>query len=202
MNQPWILLLPILFPLLAGLLLLLCPLNHRGAVGFYSLFALAASGAAAVYCALQVRGQLVLLRLNPELRLLLRPDNVGRLLLLLVTAVWLLSAVYAVRYMTHQPDYRRFFGFYLAVYGVLVCLCFAGNLTTFYLCYEMMTLLTFPLVLHDRKRESVLAGLKYLFYSLCGAYCVLFGFFVLYAHSTTLDFTPGGVLDPDRKSVV
>ena len=48
MNQPWILLLPILFPLLAGLLLLLCPLNHRGAVGFYSLFALAASGAAAV----------------------------------------------------------------------------------------------------------------------------------------------------------
>ena len=49
MNQPWILLLPILFPLLAGLLLLLCPLNHRGAVGFYSLFALAASGAAAVY---------------------------------------------------------------------------------------------------------------------------------------------------------
>ena len=34
--------------------------------------ALAASGAAAVYCALQVRGQLVLLRLNPELRLLLR----------------------------------------------------------------------------------------------------------------------------------
>ena len=45
MNQPWILLLPILFPLLAGLLLLLCPLNHRGAVGFYSLFALAASGA-------------------------------------------------------------------------------------------------------------------------------------------------------------
>ena len=82
MNQPWILLLPILFPLLAGLLLLLCPLNHRGAVGFYSLFALAASGAAAVYCALQVRGQLVLLRLNPELRLLLRPDNVGRLLLL------------------------------------------------------------------------------------------------------------------------
>ena len=198
MNQPWILLLPILFPLLAGLLLLLCPLNHRGAVGFYSLFALAASGAAAVYCALQVRGQLVLLRLNPELRLLLRPDNVGRLLLLLVTAVWLLSAVYAVRYMTHQPDYRRFFGFYLAVYGVLVCLCFAGNLTTFYLCYEMMTLLTFPLVLHDRKRESVLAGLKYLFYSLCGAYCVLFGFFVLYAHSTTLDFTPGGVLDPEK----
>ena len=44
----------------------------------------------------------------------------------------------------------------------------------------------------------MLAGLKYLFYSLCGAYCVLFGFFVLYAHSTTLDFTPGGVLDPEK----
>ena len=48
MNQPWMLLLPTLFPLLAGLLLLLWPVNHRGAITFYSLFALAASGGAAL----------------------------------------------------------------------------------------------------------------------------------------------------------
>ncbi len=198
MNQPWMLLLPTLFPLLAGLLLLLWPVNHRGAITFYSLFALAASGGAALVCAFLVRGELVLLHLTPELVLSLRPDGAGRMLVVLVTLVWLLSAVYAGAYMKHQPAPRRFFGFVLAVYGVLVSLCFAGNLPTFYLFYEMMTLLTFPLVLHDRKRESVLAGLKYLFYSLCGAYCVLFGFFVLYAHSTTLDFTPGGVLDPEK----
>lgn len=195
MNQPWMLLLPTLFPVLAGVLLLVWPVSHRGAICLYSLFVLALSGAAAVYCALQVGGELFLLRLNGELKLCLHPDEFGRLLLLLVTAVWLCSALYATRYMKHQPDIRRFFGFFVALYGVLVCLCFAGNLPTFYLFYEMMTLFSFPLVLHDRKRESLLAGLKYLFYSLCGAYCVLFGFFVLYSHSTTLSFTPGGVLD-------
>ena len=91
MNQPWMLLLPTLFPLLAGLLLLLWPVNHRGAITFYSLFALAASGGAALVCAFLVRGELVLLHLTPELVLSLRPDGAGRMLVVLVTLVWLLS---------------------------------------------------------------------------------------------------------------
>jgi multicomponent Na+:H+ antiporter subunit D len=40
-----------------------------------------------------------------------------------------------------------------------------------------------------------MAGLKYLFYSFCGAYMALFGIYFLYKHTTTLDFVAGGSLD-------
>ncbi len=61
--------------------------------------------------------------------------------------------------------------------------------------YELMTLTSLPLVLHERTREAVMAGLKYLFYSVAGAFLALFGIFFLAGTADTLTFTPGGVLD-------
>ena len=52
-----------------------------------------------------------------------------------------------------------------------------------------------PLVFHFRTKEAVMAGLKYLFYSLTGAYFVLFGIYFLNQYTVTLDFTAGGTLD-------
>ena len=81
------------------------------------------------------------------------------------------------------------------VYGVLVALVFSGNLVTMYLFYEMMTLTSMPLVLHNGSKEAIMAALKYLFYSMCGAYLGLFGIFFLYKYCDTLAFVPGGSLN-------
>ena len=97
--------------------------------------------------------------------------------------------------MKHEGEERRFFGFYLVVYGVLVALVFSGNLVTMYLFYEMMTLTSMPLVLHNGSKEAIMAALKYLFYSMCGAYLGLFGIFFLYKYCDTLAFVPGGSLN-------
>ena len=51
-----------------------------------------------------------------------------------------------------------------------------------------------PLVLHNGSREAIMAGLKYLFYSLCGAYMALFGIYFIWKNSSTLAFSAGGVL--------
>ena len=58
----------------------------------------------------------------------------------------------------------------------------------------MLTLTSMPLVLHNGSREAIMAGLKYLFYSLCGAYMALFGIYFIWKNSSTLAFTAGGVL--------
>ncbi|MDE6974397.1 MAG: proton-conducting membrane transporter, partial [Lachnospiraceae bacterium] len=89
---------------------------------------------------------------------------------------------------------KRFYGYYLIVMGVLTALCFAGNLITFYLFFELLTLSSFPLVLHNGKKESVMAALKYLFYSLSGAYLSLFGLYFVERYGNTLTFSPGGVI--------
>lgn len=121
-------------------------------------------------------------------------DAVGRLFVTAVSLIWVAAGFYAFAYMEHEGEEKRFFGFYLLVFGVLVGLDFSGNLVTMYLFYELMTLCSFPLVLHNGSRESVMAALKYVFYSMCGAYMGLFGIFFLYQSCDSLTFTAGGML--------
>jgi multicomponent Na+:H+ antiporter subunit D len=122
-------------------------------------------------------------------------DDIGRLFVTVISVIWAVICVYSFVYMKHEGEEKRFFGFYLIVYGVLVGLTFSGNLVTMYLFYELMTLTSMPMVLHNGSREAIMASLKYLFYSMCGAYLGLFGIFFLYRYCDTLTFTAGGTLN-------
>lgn len=124
-------------------------------------------------------------------------DALGRVFAVMISAVMLLAGCFSFVYMKHELREKRYYGFYLIVYGMLNGLCFADNLVTFYLFYELMTITSMPLVLHTQTKEAILAGLKYLFYSFCGAYMVLFGLYSLsrFCLSNTLTFGAGGILD-------
>lgn len=124
-------------------------------------------------------------------------DGISVIFVVLTTAMWLLVGFYSFVYMTHEENEHQFFGWYLIVLGVLAGLDFAENLITFYVFYELMTLTSLPLVLHERTKEAVMAGLKYLFYSVAGAFMALFGIFFLTAVCGNLSFTPGGVLNEE-----
>lgn len=155
----------------------------------------ALAGTLALVLAVLARGEsrLFLWQLTGTTALEFGVDGVGRLFALLTSVVWLLVGLYSLVYMTHEKEEHRFFGFFLIVLGVLLALDFSANLITFYLCYEMMTLTSLPLVLHERTKEAVMAGLKYLFYSVAGAFLALFGIFFLTTVQGNLAFTPGGV---------
>lgn len=136
-----------------------------------------------------------LFSIGTNMNVFFRADKMGRVFMTIVTLVLPLVGIYAFEYMGHYEEEKRFFGFYLMVYGVLLALSYAGNIVTFYLFYEMMSIFSMPLVFHFRSREALMAGLKYLFYSLTGAYFVLFGIYFLNQYTTTLDFVAGGTLD-------
>jgi len=74
-----------------------------------------------------------------------------------------------------------------------------------YCFYELVTLSGLPLVLHSRSKESIHAALKYLFYSIAGAFMALLGIFCI-AQFTTMEFVPGGTLSGaelgDKKQLV
>jgi multicomponent Na+:H+ antiporter subunit D len=68
-----------------------------------------------------------------------------------------------------------------------------------YLCFEMATLTSMPLVLHEMSKEAVSAALKYLFYSIAGALLGLLAVFVVCWYAADADsFVQGGFLDPAR----
>ena len=187
----------ILVPILWGLALLLLPeLKNRKVLVALTGLGLVAAAACGLLTVFARPEALQLFSFGKNLSVFFRVDDLGCLFAVVVSLVWLLSGIYAFEYMKHEREEKRYFGFYVMVYGVLHGLVFAGNMVTFYLFYELMTLLSMPLILHNRSREAVMGGLKYLFYSLFGAYMVLFGLFFLNRYALTLEFLPGGVLDP------
>ena len=191
------LLLSILVPVFWGLFLLLRPeFKNRSALLAVTGLGLAVAAALGLGAAFGGGGELNLVSFGKNLDLTFRVDDLGRLFAAVVILVWVLSGIYAFAYMKHEKEEKRYFGFYVMVFGVLHGLVFSGNMVTFYLFYELMTLLSMPLILHNRSKEAIMGGLKYLFYSLFGAYMVLFGLFFLNKYALTLNFVPGGALDP------
>ncbi len=140
------------------------------------------------------REEYVLFSFTEQLRLVLKLDTVGELFSCLMALIWTLVALYSGEYMKHEKDWHRYFGFFVMTFGVLIGLDYAGNLLTYYVFFEFMTLLSFPLVLHEMTHESIMAALKYLFYSLGGAFLVLFGLFYFSTHGADTVFVAGGTV--------
>ena len=128
----------------------------------------------------------------PGMVLLFQADMIGKIFSVLFAAMFLLSGIFGFEYLHFDPE--RYYCFYLLTCSAMLGLCYAGNLLTFYLFYEAMTLLSFPLVLHERTEASRRAAMKYLGYSLFGAALALFGFFVVYPATDAAAFRPGGCL--------
>lgn len=199
----YLILLSIFFPMIAGTFLLIryrTPLSGEAKTAERKTLA-ALTGCflviTAVLTALSlfaVKEGFTLFYLTKDLPVYFEIDSVGRLFSLLTVIVLLCAGFFSFEYMKHETREGRYYGFYLLVFGVLNALCFAGNLITFYLFFELLTLSSMPLVLHNGSKEAVMAGLKYLFYSLCGAYAALFGIYFLYKNSETLAFSAGSVL--------
>ena len=199
-----ILLTSVLIPIEAGILLLALNLYEKQtgkkAVNGKMLHALVtavllAASFFALYAAWTGDWSLQLFELVDGIRLYFHVDAVGRIFVTVLCIVWVLAGVYSFVYMEHEGAEKFFYGFYLLCFGVLIGLCFAGNMVTYYLFFELMTLTSMPMVLHNGSREAIMAALKYLFFSMCGAYAALFGIFVLNRYCVTDDYFAGGTLD-------
>ena len=136
-----------------------------------------------------------LLTLGEGLTISFGVDGLSVLFMCVTTLIWILVGIYAVVYMKHEGRSGQFFLIYALLYVVLIALDCSANLVTMYACYELMTLVSMLLVAHNRSREAIMATLKYLFYSMCGAYLGLFGIFYLNHYCVDLDFGSAGRLD-------
>ena len=193
----YLILLSILTPVLIGIYLLIRKeytdrkhLLVSAGIGFVLTDILASAALITAYGA-----SYTLFPLTDELSVVFAIDDMSILFSSVTLIVFLCAGFFSFEYMKHETKEKRYYGFYLIVFGILNALCFAGNLITFYLFFEMLTLSSMPLVLHNSTREAIMAGLKYLFYSLCGAYMALFGIYFICQNSDTLTFTAGGVLN-------
>lgn len=121
-------------------------------------------------------------------------DPLGILLMVLSAILWLITTVYAVGYLEDSPHRSRFFGFFSICVTATVGVAMAGNLVTFLVFYEMLTLSTYPLVVHRGTETARRAGRIYLFYTLTGGTLLLAGTAWLQSVAGDTTFTERGFL--------
>lgn len=133
------------------------------------------------------------LTFGSDLHLQFSCDTLSRFFLGLVSVVFGFVQFYSPGYMDHEGHQSRFYAFYQFTFAALIGVGTAANAITYYMCFELMTLLSMPLVLHNGTEVSRTAAFKYLGYSTLGASLALLGLFIASNHMSSLVFVPGGV---------
>ncbi len=130
----------------------------------------------------------------PGLDLVLQADPLAVLFVALSSVLWLITTIYSVGYLERGDHRSRFFGFFSLCVAATVGVAMAGNLFTFLVFYELLTLATYPLVVHRGTAEALRAGRIYLAYTLGGGLVLLLGTLWLWTLTGTTDFVPRGIV--------
>lgn len=189
----------ILIPSVAGILSTLLPFRKRAHWEIFLECAVILNSILVWYLLLHHSDSTFLLaHFTGDLSISFKVDGMGMVFAGLVSALWPFATLYAFEYMTKEEHEKVFFLFYTVTYGITLGIALAANLLTMYFFYELLTLVTVPLVMHTLTREAILASRKYLYYSLGGAAFAFIGMIMIIVYGTTNEFVLGGILDPAK----
>lgn len=186
----------ILLPLFAGILIPMLSFRSRKAMWIYLETAVGINSIL-VLCMLfhAPENTLTVFRFMGNLSVTLRLDGPGAVFAGLAAFLWPLAMLYSFEYMEHENNEKSFYLFYVVTYGVTLGVALSENILTMYFFFEMLSLVTLPLVMHTRTREAILASRAYLYYMLGGAAFAFIGMIFVLTYGTTSSFVAGGVLD-------
>lgn len=193
--NPVALLLPVFIPVIGGLLIMFKGFKNDFAREVYCEAVALAATASVWLCILGCRGKmLTVISYGSGFSIILSVDGLGALFAGMVSLMWPLVLIYAFSYMREAERKNSFFAFFVMTYGITVGIAFAANMTTMYVFYEMLTLVTIPLVTHYGDHDSMYAGRKYAAYTIGGAALAFFTVVLTTLSSDGGVFTYGGVL--------
>ncbi|MBP5158708.1 MAG: NADH dehydrogenase, partial [Lachnospiraceae bacterium] len=193
----FLILFPVFLPVLMGAAMWLVPALKKDErrLKVYVLISLIIGSLSNL--AVVIAGELdfTLIKIADGMSIGFKSDELSKYFAVLMLFVWVFVGIYAFGYMEHDKEKLRYFAFYVIVMGSLSGIYFSSNLVSLYLFYEMMTLVSLPLVIHTLKEKAVAAGYKYLYYSIAGALLALLGIFFFFRYTNSLDFVAGGNLN-------
>lgn len=195
MSEYWILA-AILLPIFGGIFIPLIPFSRRSYLLFYIEAVTLASSVLVWGLVLGGTTQVFhVVHFVHDLSISFKVDGMTMVFAGLVSVLWPMADLYAFEYMENERREKFFFMFYSISYGVTLGIAFASDMMTMYFFYELLTLVTVPLVMFTLSRDAIHASRKYLYYSLGGASFALMGMVFIIVYGTTCEFTLGGVLN-------
>ncbi len=186
----------VLIPIVSGISVMLIPFKSARARNIYiEIFTLITSVIIFGLIFNRPEGSITIFRFTGELTIGLALDSVGSVFSVIIAFLWPFANLYAFEYMEHDSRQHLFFGFYLITYGVTAGIAMSEGIVSMYFFYELLTMVTIPLVIHELNPESVYATRTYMYYSLGGAAFAFIGMIFILVFGTSHSFVPGGVLD-------
>ena len=135
----------------------------------------------------------------PGIPIEFRVDGLGILFALVASSLWILTTLYSVGYMRglKEHDQTRFFAYFAISLSATIGVAFAGNLLTLYIFYEILSLSTYPLVIHHGDKEARTGGRTYLSHLLgtSVAFVLPAMIYCYWKSGTEINFTEGAFLD-------
>jgi multicomponent Na+:H+ antiporter subunit D len=139
---------------------------------------------------------ITLFSISPGISLALKVDSLGIIFGISASLLWILTSFFSIGYVRGVPEHKqtRYFASFAICLSATMGIAFAANLLTLVIFYEILTIATYPLVLHKETPEAIFGGRKYLVYLLTGGVFLLFALAFTYQSSGSVDFRPGGIL--------
>ena len=112
----------------------------------------------------------------------------------LSSVLWCCTTLYAVGYLEDSPHRSRFFGFFSLCVTATTGIALSANLVTFLTFYELLTVTTYPLIVHRGTTEALRGGKIYLTYTLLGGAMLLLAVVWLHTLAGPVVFKDRGIL--------
>ena len=105
---------------------------------------------------------ITLLEIADGIDLEFRVDAIGLLFACIASSLWVITSLYSIGYMRGHGEKNQ--TGYFAAFAMCLCgtmgICFSANLLTFFIFYEILTVATYPLVVHYRDDKGKASGRK------------------------------------------
>ncbi|MTI95602.1 MAG: monovalent cation/H+ antiporter subunit D family protein [Firmicutes bacterium] len=133
-------------------------------------------------------------RIFPPFGISFRVDMLGFILAAIASTVWFLSTVYSTVYMDHEGGQNRFYPFLLLSLGGCMGVFLTGDFFSLFVFFELMSLSSYVLVVHEESAAAMAAGYKYLILTLIGGLALFFGIVIAYEIAGNVNILPDNFL--------
>lgn len=139
--------------------------------------------------------ELHLFDLAPGMPFALNADPFGVFFAVIASGLWIFTSFYSIGYMRGAGEKKQtlYFASFAVALSAAMGIAFSANLLTFIVFYEILTLATYPLVIHKETKKAIAAGRKYLSYTLTAGLLLIAATGLTYYYTGSIEFRPGGI---------
>ena len=139
--------------------------------------------------------QLTLFEILPNLEISIRLDILSFNLGAIASFIWFLCTIYSLDYMAEEHGGDRYYPVLMFTLGSCLGIFFAGDFFTLFVFFELMSLISYILVVHEETEQALKAGYKYLVMTIIGGLALFLGIIITFELGDTVSLGVGSIIE-------